>query len=113
MKATDVTKLRAEIIARSGIPADKITVIAVRQEPPDLTKLTISQLAVLIKSDWKPVWFGAVPYLDAMVSLRDVSDSVGADSARSIIGYFLCNAKHWRGETAKAVKAELKRRVKL
>jgi len=34
------------------------------------------------------------------------------DSGKSIVSYFLANAGQWRGEVAKEVKAELKRRVK-
>jgi hypothetical protein len=36
----------------------------------------------------------------------------GMEDAKTIILYFLSNATHWRGETAKAIKAELKRRIK-
>lgn len=112
MKAKDVTKLRADIIARSGIPADKITVIAVRFGPPDLTKLNLREIAALVRQDWKPVWFGAVPYLDAMSEIETINDRVGMDDGRYIVIYFLSNARLWKGETAKAVKAELKRRLK-
>ena len=33
------------------------------------------------------------------------------DSGRSIVRYFLGNAGTWRGDVAKAIKAELKRRT--
>ena len=33
------------------------------------------------------------------------------DSGRSIVRYFLGNAGAWRGDVAKAIKAELKRRT--
>jgi hypothetical protein len=35
-----------------------------------------------------------------------------ADTGRSIVLYFLNNATSWKGDTAKAVKAELKLRLK-
>lgn len=76
------------------------------------TKRPIYQIAVEIKKDWKKVYFGAVPYLDAMQTLSDISDSYGMDSARSIIAYFLSNASTWRGEKAKEIKKELNALIK-
>ena len=73
---------------------------------------TISEIAREIKSDWNKVYFGAVPYLNAMQELETIDDNYGMDSADSIIRYFLCNAKTWKGETAKRVKAELNNLIK-
>lgn len=77
---------------------------------------SLERIASDIRSDWKEPYFGAVPYLEAMAQLDRVSDSYadgyGQDSSRSIVLYFLSNAKTWRGETAKAVKAELRELVK-
>lgn len=67
----------------------------------------IHEIARDVRRDWKKVYFGAEPYLEAMESLDSVADSYGADSAASIIRYFLANANGWRGPTAKAIKAEL------
>jgi hypothetical protein len=64
-------------------------------------------IAAEIRKDWKSVWFGAKPYLEAMESLDSINDPYGADNARSIVIYFLSNATTWRGETAKRIKAEL------
>lgn len=61
-----------------------------------------------IRRDWKNVYFGAVPYLDAMTALESINSNYGYDNARGIVLYFLSNAKTWRGETAKRIKAELK-----
>ncbi len=72
----------------------------------------IFEIAAEIRADWKNVYFGAVPYLAAMGSLNSVRDNYGADSAASIVIYFLGNANSWRGETARRVKAELKALVK-
>lgn len=72
----------------------------------------IYQIAIEIKKDWKKTYFGAVPYIDAMLDLDDVTDAYGAENAHSIILYFLSNATTWRGEVAKRVKAELKEMVK-
>jgi len=66
------------------------------------------EIAGEIRRDWKKVYFGAVPYLDAMQSLDSINDNYMFDSAKSVVLYFLSNASTWRGETAKRVKAELK-----
>ncbi len=67
------------------------------------------EIAHEIRRDWKKVYFGAVPYLDAMAQLSSIGDMYGCDDAKGIVLYFLANAQTWRGETAKRVKAELKR----
>lgn len=72
----------------------------------------ISEIAIEIKMDWKKVNFAAKPYLDAMLSLKTIEDKYYFDDARSIVTYFLCNASSWRGEKAKAIKAELKGMLK-
>lgn len=61
---------------------------------------------------WHPVWFGAVPYLQAMFSLTDMTDAYGLDSAESVVLYFLSNAATWRGDDARRIKAELKAMLK-
>lgn len=53
------------------------------------------------------VYFGAVPYLDAMRSLAKITDTYGADNAASVVMYFLSNATYWRGPDARRIKAEL------
>ena len=45
-----------------------------------------------IKRIWGKVYFGAVPYLDALCTLQDKNDTYGCDSAESIVIYFLGNA---------------------
>lgn len=69
---------------------------------------SLSDIAADIRKDWKQVNFAAKPYLEAMGDLDKITDSYGADSARSIVLYFLNNASQWRGPKAKEVKAELK-----
>jgi hypothetical protein len=69
-------------------------------------------IAEEIRADWKKVYFGAVPYLKAMARLDRMTDAYGCDSADSIVLYFLSNARTWKGETAKRIKAELKSMVK-
>jgi hypothetical protein len=69
---------------------------------------SLSTIAREIRSDWKKPYFGAVPYLDAMLSLDYIDDNYYYDSGRSIVIYFLANASTYRGETAKRIKTELK-----
>ena len=69
-------------------------------------------IASEIGKDWGKVYFGAVPYLNAMRSLDSINDRYGMDSAKSIVSYFLCNATTWKGETARNVKKELNAMVK-
>ena len=67
------------------------------------------EIAREIRKDLKNVYFGAVPYLDAMSTLDSIEDNYMFDSGKSVVLYFLSNASTWRGETAKRVKAELKK----
>lgn len=69
---------------------------------------SIKEIASEIQADWTKVNFAALPYLDAMHSLDSVSDSYGLDSGQSVVAYFLANAGTWRGDRARALKAELK-----
>lgn len=83
----------------------------------EIKDLTLSQLALIIGQNWKEtskngVYFGAKPYLQAMTQLDNVSQDFGLDSGKSIVIYFLANASTWRGDVAKAVKAELNKRIK-
>lgn len=57
---------------------------------------------------WPNCYFGARPYLMAMMSLERIGDHYGADDAKGIIAYFLSNAQTWRGADARRLKAELK-----
>ena len=50
----------------------------------------------------------AIPYLLAMLQLRKITDMYYADTAASIVSYFLVNATGWRGEDARRIKAELR-----
>jgi len=61
-----------------------------------------------IRADWKKPYFGAVPYIDAMGACGSIRSAYGADSAESIVRYFLNNAGTWRGDKARAIKTELK-----
>ena len=71
----------------------------------------ISEVAHDVRREWKNVYFGAVPYLQAMYDLNDVGDHYGLDDAKSIVLYFLANAQSFRGAKARELKAELKQIV--
>jgi len=73
---------------------------------------SIKELAQVIDATWGNVYFGARPYLDAMHELENIDDNYYLDSGKSVVLYFLANAQTWRGQTAREVKAELKRRCK-
>jgi hypothetical protein len=77
----------------------------------------IHQIASEISKDWKAtskngIYFGAVPYLEAMFTLTNPTDNYGMDSAKSIVLYFLSNASTYRGAKAKQLKQELKDIIK-
>ncbi len=72
----------------------------------------LCEIARDIKKDWKNVYFGAKPYLDAMATLNSINDNYGSESGKTMVLYFLSNASTWRGETAKRIKTELKAMTK-
>jgi len=73
-----------------------------------MTHRPIYEIAAEIRADWKKVYFGAVPYLEAMFTLDKITDMYYADTAKYIVLYFLANATTWKGEVARRIKAELK-----
>lgn len=62
-----------------------------------------------INKDW---YLYAQPYVSAMKNLTRVSDTYYADSGSSVIAYALANLSSWRGDKARAIKAELKALLK-
>ena len=68
----------------------------------------LNKIAADIEQKWQNVNYAARPYLDAMHTLKSIDDKYYADSAESVVLYFLSNAKGWRGENARTIKAELK-----
>jgi hypothetical protein len=76
------------------------------------TKRAIHSIARDIEREWKNVYFGAIPYLNAMKSLNTISEDYYEDRAETIIIYFLANAQTFRGEAARALKLELNNLLK-
>jgi hypothetical protein len=76
----------------------------------------LHDIATEIDTEWSQhgsgVNYAARPYLDAMKALDLITDTYYADTARSMVMYFLANAGTWRGETARRVKDELKDMLK-
>ena len=75
-------------------------------------KRPLYEIAIDITANWTKVYFGAVPYLDAMRTLDTIDDRYFQDSARGVVGYFLCNATTWRGDDARRIKKELNAMLK-
>lgn len=75
-------------------------------------KRPLCVIASEIKKEWKNVYFGAKPYLDAMLTLNSVADKYFFDDGDDIVRYFLANAQTFRGDAAKRLKAELKEHLK-
>lgn len=65
-----------------------------------------------ILTDWQNVSPHAQPYLNAMLYLDDFTSQYGLDDGESVVLYFLSNATTWRGETARRIKAELRKDLK-
>ena len=72
---------------------------------------SIAAIAAVIRHEWKNVYFGAKPYLDAMFSLTSIRDNYGMDSGRDIVLYALSNMSGFKGEIAREVKKELNARL--
>ena len=79
---------------------------------PKTKQRKIREVAKDIYNEWSQsktkIYFGAIPYLQAMLQLDNIDDTYGHDSAKSVILYGLSNMKSFRGERAKELKAELK-----
>lgn len=65
-------------------------------------------IAADIKAHWAKPNYAAVPYLQAMEELVSITDMYYADTADSVVRYFLANAQTWRGPHARRVKEELR-----
>lgn len=77
-----------------------------------MTQRPLFRIAADIAKAWPKMSVHARPYYEAMRSLDKITDNFYADSAKSVVLYFLSNAATWKGEDAKRIKAELKEMVK-
>lgn len=75
----------------------------------DAQQRPLSTIAEEIYETWgAKISEHALPYLEPMLRLTHVTDTIGHDNAEMVLRYFLNNAKGWRGEDAKRIKAELR-----
>lgn len=81
-----------------------------------LAGANVAQLISLIRRDLrmqgKPVPPAAAPYMDALSGMSDLSEPYMAEDGYGIANYMLGNLSTYRGEIAKLVKTEFKRRLK-
>jgi len=75
-------------------------------------RVTVSEIAYAIAKDWTNVSPYAKDYLNAMKEIQDIEGAYYADSAKSVVLYFLANASSYRGDNARAYKSLLKAMVK-
>lgn len=75
-------------------------------------RVTVSEIAHAIAKDWDKVSPYAADYLNAMKDIQDIEGNYYADSAKSVVLYFLANASTYRGENARSYKALLKEMIK-
>ncbi len=118
IRAEGAAQARRPRADRAGVAPSRVSNVPVRHAPlvaaADLRALTLAQIARHIAADWPTVNYAAVPYLRAMRELDtvDLRGSFHQDPVDMVVRYFLSNARTWKGENARLVKAELKRRLK-
>lgn len=69
---------------------------------------TLKEIFDEVFQDWKNINPYAKEYADALHTLNHPNDMYLYERGRDIIPYFLANANGWRGERARAIKAELR-----
>jgi hypothetical protein len=77
-----------------------------------INKRPVYKIAEEILNDWQAPYFGARPYLAAMLTINNELENYGQDTAKTVILYFLSNASTYRGSKAKELKSELKTLIK-
>lgn len=75
----------------------------------------LSEIAKDILKHWENPYFGAIPYIQAMLHIHSAEPDAPylAESAEDIVTYFLANATTFRGEDARRIKAELKKQYNI
>jgi hypothetical protein len=81
-----------------------------------LEELKLNEIADLFFDDIsgdknQDKYYAVLPYARAMCQVETLEDDYIFEKGKDVVMYFLSNATIWRGETAKAVKTELKRRL--
>lgn len=75
------------------------------------TNRPLYEIAHDVRKNWKNIYFGAKPYLEAMQELDKITDMFYMDTAKSVVLYFISNAGTWKGDDAKRIKNELRKMV--
>lgn len=107
--AADYTPAKEGKKPKTTEEVDEKTATAIKDA--DLSDLS-SMIRRDLRSQGKKIPFGAEPYLDALSSLSDANQNYGMDSGKSMIAYALSNLTSYKGPKARAIKAELKARMK-
>jgi hypothetical protein len=81
--------------------------MATNQKPRAIYKIA-KEIQQIWSKQGRGVNYAAKPYLRAMDELTTIDENYYADSAASIVRYFLANASSFKGEDARRLKAELK-----
>jgi hypothetical protein len=96
-----------------------VTVAPATPAPVDYSKLKLYEIAAIARKDMRVTGFSKKPsyayvpeYLDALECLTSITDNYGADTGYSVVIYFIGRVAQWKGETARAIKAELNKRYK-
>ena len=79
-----------------------------------MEKRTFSAIAAEIKKLWPKPYFGAVPYIMALLECDTVEpdDRYMFEDVRTQVNYLLANMQTFRGPDARRIKAELKSMLK-
>lgn len=75
----------------------------------------LSEIAKDILQHWKNPYFGAKPYIQAMLLIHSAEPDAPylLETAKGIVAYFLANATTFLGEDARRIKAELKKQYNI
>lgn len=113
-KATDVNGSLLYLGANQAVapappkPAQAKTKVA-SAAIPGLKTASWSELGDLIAKHWSKPDVAAKPYIEALQGASP-DGMYGVERSRDHAAYFLSNASSWRGDEARQVKAELRRR---
>jgi hypothetical protein len=77
-----------------------------------LSVMSIKEIAQFIIEDWSKQ--GPVPktYLEPMLEIETLDEMYGADTATSVVAYFLSSASRWKGDIARVTKKHLENLLK-
>lgn len=77
-----------------------------------LSIMSIREIAQFIIEDWSKQ--GPVPktYLEPMLEIETLDEMYGADTATSVVSYFLSSASRWKGDIARVTKKHLENLLK-